>query len=135
MDQSASLAFGIVIGIVMIWVGVIVGIASRAVIKGELTSKDNYRPFQPKFVKKLTEQEADAINRRFSVYLLSWALSMILAGIASIFLGALNLGDYVLFVLLIAQLPVIALIPIAYYAAYKVAKAKDEPNAAARALK
>ncbi len=128
MDQSASFAFGIVIGIVMIWMGVIIALASRAVLKGELTSRDNYRPFNPKFVKKLTEKEADAVNRRFSKYLLGWAFLMMIGGVVAMILGASGLGDYALLDFVIVIIPIFVIVVLAYYAAYKIAKEEEKAD-------
>ena len=125
MDSSTSFGFGLAICIIMMWIGFILAIASRAVLKGDLTSRDNYRPIQPKFVKKLSYEEKDAINRHYAKYLLVCSVVIMIGGIVALLLSIAGLFDYALIGLNMVFVPIILLIILAYHSAHKIAKAKE----------
>jgi hypothetical protein len=116
---------GLILGIVMSWVGVILFLASRPLAKGEVRSKEyNYRPWQPKFVKSLSDDEVDALNRRYAGYALYSGLLMTGCGIVAIVLAALGQGPFALLVIALPILLLIGLILGAYVSTYNVSKQK-----------
>jgi Flp pilus assembly protein TadB len=116
---------GLILGIVMSWVGIIVFLASRPLAKGEVRSKDyNYRPWQPKFVKSLSDEEADAINRRYAGYAVSSGLLMSACGVAAIVLAVIGYGSIALLAIAVPILLIIGLTLGAFVSAYNASKRK-----------
>ena len=116
---------GLVLGIVMSWVGIIVFLASRPLAKGEVRSKEyNYRPWRPKFVKALSDDEADALNRRFAGYAMYAGLLMTCCGVAAILLVVLGKSSLALLAVAAPILIIIGLAVGAYVSTYNVSRQK-----------
>jgi ABC-type antimicrobial peptide transport system permease subunit len=122
---QSSLALGLVLGIVFIWFGIILMLVSRPLARGEVHSRGyNYRPWQPKFVKKLTDDEADAVNKIFAKWAIACGGLMVLVGIAAMALGIQGQGQYIYLVISLPIVALIALIIIAYAYVYRFVKNK-----------
>lgn len=117
---------GIILGIIMSWVGVIVFLASRPMAKGEMRSKEyNYRPWQPKFVKYLSDEEVDEINRRYAGYALYSGLLMSGCGVLAMILAVLGHSSLALLAIAVPILLIIGLTLGAYVSTYNVSKQKS----------
>lgn len=123
LDQS--LVLGLVLGIVILWLGIIVILVSYPLTKGTIDPrKYNYRPWQPKFVKELTDAKAKELGKRDGKLGVNLGILMILIGIASFILGLAGQGFYTLYLLNIFVIVVLLLIFYVYARAYKDSKGK-----------
>ncbi len=124
MDQAAiQFAFGLIIGIVMIWVGIILVLASLPLARGEANARTyNYRPWQPKFVKKLSDEEANMIGKKFAKYAIYAGFLMMLLGVVSIVLGTSGHEDIILLLLNLSVVLLLISILISYSYSYQVSK-------------
>lgn len=117
MDQSSVwLASGLVIGIILIWIGILVALISLPMAKGEVHSREyNYRPFQSKYIKSLPDEELDKINRKWAKWVIVWAIIMIAMGIIAMIFGIVNgIGLYLPLIMLVPVI-LIAIMAIASY--------------------
>ena len=116
---------GIILGLVMAWVGIIVVLASRPMAKGEVRSREyNYRPWQPKFVKAITDEEADEINVRFAGYAVNSGILLSICGVLGLLLGIVGYGFWALVFIAVPILVIIGLSIGAYVSTYQVSKQK-----------
>jgi len=117
---------GLILGIIMSWVGIILFLASRPLAKGEVRSKDyNYRPWQPKFVKALSDEEADAINRKYAGYAVGGGLLMSAGGILAIILSVIGSGSLALLAVAVPILLIIGLALGAFVSTYNASKRRS----------
>jgi hypothetical protein len=124
MDQaSAQLALGLIFGILLTWFGIITILVSYPLTKGDIDPrKYNYRPWQPKFIKELTDDQAKKIGKRDGKYGVGFGISLVFIGMASFILGATGKGFDILTILWIFLIGSIVLIIYAYAAAYMESK-------------
>jgi Flp pilus assembly protein TadB len=110
---------------VILWLGIIVILVSYPLTKGTIDPrKYNYRPWQPKFVKELTDAKAKELGKRDGKLGVNLGILMILIGIASFILGLAGQGFYTLYLLNIFVIVVLLLIFYVYARAYKDSKGK-----------
>jgi hypothetical protein len=96
-------------------------------VRGEVQARTyNYRPWQPKFVKKLTDEDANNIGKKHARYAICFALLMMLFGVASIILGATGLGDEIPFLLALSSVISFIFVIAVYAYIYSVSKKKDQ---------
>lgn len=123
MDSGSALALGIVMGIIMIWFGIVLILASLPLAKGEANARGyNYRPWQPKFVKSLSDEQVNEIGKRQARYAIWAGLLMMASGFVSIVFAAVGLGEYALYLFILPISALIVLIVVAYAQTYSVAK-------------
>lgn len=128
MEEANSLALGIVLGIIMIWVGVIIALASRPLANGEANPRNyNYRPWQPKFVKRLSDEQVDMIGKKFARYAIWCGLLMIVLGIISLSLGIIGYGSYALYLFAIPIAILFILIIYSYTLTFRVSQQVKRP--------
>jgi len=128
MEEANSLALGIVLGIIMIWVGVIIALASRPLANGEAKPRSyNYRPWQPKFVKRLSDEQVGMIGKKFARYAILCGILMIILGTISLILGVIGHGSYALYLFALPMAILFILIIYSYSFTFRVSQQVKRP--------
>jgi hypothetical protein len=124
MDQSsAQLALGLIFGILFLWFGALVIMVSYPLTTGNIDPrKYNYRPWQPKWVKGLTDDQANKIGKRGGKWGVGLGITMVFIGLASLILAATGQGFDVYYLLMVFLVSAVILIIYGYADAYKESK-------------
>lgn len=111
MDTGKLLiAMSFVIGILLMWLGGWTTLITLPVAKGELKAREiNYRPWKPKFIRDMSNEEHDKISQDGAKLMLVFFLTIFVLGICSIILGILGICSIIFGVFTIIN-PVILLL-------------------------
>jgi uncharacterized membrane protein HdeD (DUF308 family) len=97
MDQAQSwLVMGLVLGIILIWAGILLALFSMPLAKGQVRARDyNYRPLRPLFRKwfGMTDDVNDEAGRQGAKLTVAYSIFMVIPGVCSIFIGLASLGN------------------------------------------
>lgn len=116
----------LVMGIIMIWIGILLILVSMPLAKGNVqASKYNYRPIQ---LYKISDEEKDRLGKPTAIASMAVAMLFVLAGLASIAIGATgNAGPVVMDLFLgTIVLAILALLGILFVSLYFVNRARKK---------
>jgi len=86
--ENSWLILGITFGVLFIWFGFIIALCSQPMARGVPGSwKYNYRPWQPKFVKAMTDEEHDKFSQKYAKWILVSSVFMIAVGLFAVICG------------------------------------------------
>ncbi|OPY33107.1 MAG: hypothetical protein A4E32_00780 [Methanomassiliicoccales archaeon PtaU1.Bin124] len=120
----------LILGVVGIWIGFLLTMIGIFVRKGYMKAREyNYRPMMPKFMKEMSDEELESVNRRFVGHVIWVGLLMVLLSVVNIY-SALNGGGQDAFVLFfIPLLLLLVLSAVAFVAIYRYSKTKKVEGA------
>jgi hypothetical protein len=131
VTDKLLVAMSFVFGILLMWLGGWTTLVTLPMAKGELKPREvNYRPWKPKFIREMKNEEIDKINLDGAKLMLVVTLSIFILGVCSIILGILGMcsivfGGFtifnpVIFLLLVGiGSPIVLLIIFVYLFIYK----------------
>lgn len=95
------LALGLVFGVLFTWLGILIALFSLPMARGEVHSCEyNYRPWQPKFVKAMSDEELDRVNQKGAKWMLVFSMFMVVLGLCAIIFGVMSIMNPIILALL-----------------------------------